>query len=118
MPEDKGKEVPLKDEISGVFDVMTERLPRLISTLKDTLFSEQAGKEIGKAVGAFYKELLASGMDPDEIAALTRSYMSTLENVVRHESSGGASTITITRGKEKTSKGAQGGPHTGDSECC
>lgn len=102
MPEPKVSEIPIKEEIAGVFDVMADRLPKLIVALKETLFSEEAGREIGRAVGGFYKEILASGLDPDMAADLTRTYMSTLSNVVKRETTGATSTIKIERGKSES----------------
>jgi hypothetical protein len=94
-------EVAIKEEIAGVFDVVAERLPKLIASLKDCLFSEEAGREIGRAVGAFYKEILASGIDAEMASDLTKAYMSTLQNAVKPEPSGGGSTIRITRDRDR-----------------
>lgn len=105
----------VKDELMSVFDVMTERLPKLISSLKETLFSEEAGRAIGKGVAAFYKELLASGMPVEDVTSLTRAYMSTLENVVKRESSGGA--IPISREHSGGEKQAKEGTGCGEAGC-
>lgn len=101
------KEGEIKSEIAGIFDVMTERLPKLMAAVKDSLFSERAGREIGRAVGAFYQELLAANISESEAAALTRSYLATLESAVRRETSTGS--IKIEKGAEcrKTETGSE-----------
>lgn len=72
-------EVPVQD-IAELLDVVSEKIPLLIKSIKDTAFSPEAGKSMGQAVGNFYKELVASGIDAELASALTREYLSTIKN--------------------------------------
>jgi len=68
--------------IGAVLDVVTEKVPALLTSLRSTLYSPQAGEEIGRGVGAFYKELVASGVPENDAIQMTRSYLSTLQEVL------------------------------------
>lgn len=75
-------DIPVK-EISQLFDLMGQKVPELLAAIKDTLYSEAAGRDLGKAVGAFYQELLASGLKSDEALAMTKEYMGALQEMMR-----------------------------------
>jgi len=60
--------------------VSTE-LPAMIKSIVSTVFSEEAGRNMGKAAAAYYKELKAGGL-PEEVALkLTQEYMQTFTNI-------------------------------------
>ncbi len=64
------------EEVGAILQVVSKEIPSLIKGIVSSVFSEEAGKEMGKAAGAFYKELKESGM-PDEIAVkMTENYIS------------------------------------------
>jgi hypothetical protein len=69
--------------IGAVLDVVAEKVPALINALRSTLYSPQAGEEMGKGVGAFYRELVAAGLPEKEALAMTHSYLSSLKQVLR-----------------------------------
>lgn len=76
--EKERKRVIMEDaeEVGAILQVVSKEIPSLIKGLVSSVFSEEAGKEMGKAAGAFYKELKESGM-PDEIAVkMTENYIS------------------------------------------
>ncbi len=71
---DNEKEAKNIKEILGV--VSTE-VPALIKSLLASVFSEEAGRNMGKAAAAYYKELKQGGL-PEEVAVkLTEDYMRT-----------------------------------------
>jgi len=55
------------EEMKEVFRVLSTEIPALIKGIIASVFSEEAGRSMGKAAAAFYKELKESGM-PDEEA--------------------------------------------------
>jgi hypothetical protein len=64
------------EEVKAVLEVVSKQVPALIKGIVGSVFSEDAGRDMGKAAGAFYKELKESGM-PDEIAVkMTENYIS------------------------------------------
>ena len=75
------------EEVREILGVVSKEVPALIKNLIASVFSEEAGRSMGKAAAAFYKELKDSGM-PNELALkMTEQYMSTftsLGNVFKH----------------------------------
>ena len=64
------------EEVKEILGVVSKEVPALIKSIVGAVFSEEAGRDMGKAAGAFYKELKESGM-PDETAVrMTENYIS------------------------------------------
>ncbi len=81
--ERKSIHFPMEDteELQAVLGVVSKEIPALIKGIVSSVFSEEAGRDMGKAAGAFYKELKESGM-PDEIAVkMTENYISVFTNL-------------------------------------
>ncbi len=69
------------EEIKEVLSVVSTEIPALIKNILASVFSEEAGRNMGKAAAAFYKELKESGI-PDELALkMTENYMSTFTSL-------------------------------------
>jgi len=66
-----------------MLDLVSEKLPRLIKELYQTLYSEEGAENMSKAVGTFYKNLIAAGMDKDQAMSLTKEYLETLKSLTR-----------------------------------
>jgi hypothetical protein len=63
------------EEVKAILGVVSKEVPTLIKSIIGSVFSEEAGRDMGKAAGAFYKELKESGM-PDETAVrMTENYI-------------------------------------------
>lgn len=58
-----------------LLDAISGKVPALIRGLIETVFSEQAGRELGKAVAAFYRELKAGGMPDSMVNEIVLEYM-------------------------------------------
>jgi hypothetical protein len=82
-------EMPTEEELRGIFRVFQEELPDLLGKLTKILYGAQESEDYGKAVGAFYKTLVGSGMTSEQAFQLTRDYMSNMNigNIVRGMSS-------------------------------
>ena len=69
------------EDVKAILGVVSKEVPALIKGIVGSVFSEDAGRDMGKAAGAFYKELKESGM-PDEIAVrMTENYISVFTNI-------------------------------------
>ena len=71
----------LIDKLPHLFETLGENIPKLIRGIKSEIFSPEAGKDLGKAVGSFYQELISAGIEPAQALELTREYMKTLDKV-------------------------------------
>lgn len=49
-------------EVKEILSVVSTQVPTLIKSILASVFSEEAGRSMGKATGAYYKELKDSGM--------------------------------------------------------
>jgi len=63
------------EEVALILEAVSERVPRLIKGLVQSVFSEEAAASIGKAVGAYYKELKAGGIPDDVALKMTQDYV-------------------------------------------
>ena len=66
------------EEVAEVMQALVETLPRLVKETISAVISEEAGRRMGKTVGAFYKELVNSGVDPDEALEMAKELMRSL----------------------------------------
>ncbi|RLI21329.1 hypothetical protein DRO54_04000 [Candidatus Bathyarchaeota archaeon] len=90
----KGEEA---EEVKEILSVVSKEIPALIKGIIASVFSEEAGRNMGKAAAAFYKELKESGM-PDEVAIkMTENYISVFTSL-------GDLMKKFTSGKEKSTK--------------
>jgi len=71
-------------EVAEILDVVAEKVPALLSELRTTLFSAEAGQEMGKAGGAFYRQLVESGIPEGEALAMAKSYIGSLQSLMDH----------------------------------
>jgi len=63
------------EEIKQILGAVSTEIPALIRSIISAVFSEDAGKSMGRAAAAFYKELKDSGM-PDNVAVkMTEEYI-------------------------------------------
>ena len=75
-PEKKKTGVKDAEEIKQILGVVSTEIPGLIKSIIASVFSEEAGKNMGKAAAAFYKELKEGGMPDDVAVKMTEDYIS------------------------------------------
>src|SRR5208283_2866780 len=82
MSKEERKEKHMDPEnVKELLSVVSTEVPTMIKSIMSSVFSEEAGKNMGKAAAAYYKELKAGGL-PDEVAVkLTQEYMQTFTNL-------------------------------------
>lgn len=69
------------EEVKEILSVVSTEVPALIRNILASVFSEEAGTNMGKAAGAYYKELKDSGMPDDVALKMTQEYMATFTNL-------------------------------------
>jgi hypothetical protein len=78
--EGKGRKVEAEN-IKEILGVVSSEVPALIKSLLASVFSEEAGRNMGKAAAAYYKELKDGGL-PEQVAVkLTEDYMRTFTSL-------------------------------------
>ncbi|MFY9382092.1 MAG: hypothetical protein WBI55_03590 [Eubacteriales bacterium] len=68
-------------EIGAILGELGEKIQKFITGIMDILYSPEAGKKIGSAVGNFYKELKDAGLPEDEALKMTRDYLTAISNI-------------------------------------
>jgi hypothetical protein len=72
--------IPVK-EIGEMLDEVSAKLPKLINGLMASLYSAEAGKNMGQAIGSFYKELIATGIPAEDALQMAKDYMLSLKDI-------------------------------------
>jgi hypothetical protein len=78
MSEEKVKKKEKEDveELREVLGVVSKEVPSLIKGIIGSVFSEEAGRDMGKAAAAFYKQLKDAGMPEETAVKMTENYIS------------------------------------------
>ncbi len=64
------------EDLKAVLEVVSKEVPSLIKGIIRSVFSEEAGRDMGKAAAAFYKELRESEIPEDVAVKMTENYVS------------------------------------------
>jgi hypothetical protein len=90
------------EEIKQILGVVSTEVPGLIKSIIASVFSEEAGRSMGKAAAAFYKELKEGGM-PDAVAVkMTEDYISvftSLSDIMKKAGGSGRIQLGVGGGK-------------------
>jgi hypothetical protein len=69
------------ENVKEILGVVSSEVPALVKSLLASVFSEEAGKSMGKAAAAYYKELKNGGI-PEQVAVkMTEDYMRTFTSL-------------------------------------
>jgi len=92
------------EEVRQMLSVVSAEIPELIKGIVRSVFSEEAGRNMGRAAAAFYKELKDSGMPDDVAVKMTEDYIkpfSSLGDLLKGVGKKGKSfTISTEEGEE------------------
>ncbi len=82
MAHDEHKSKKMDSEnVKEILGVVSTEVPTMIKSILNSVFSEEAGRNMGKAAAAYYKELKEGGL-PDQVAVkLTEEYMRTFTSL-------------------------------------
>lgn len=65
------------EEFRVILSAVSTEVPTLIKSIVASVFSEEAGRSMGKAAAAYYKELKDGGLPENVAVKLTEDYMRT-----------------------------------------
>jgi hypothetical protein len=86
---EKRHEEQSPENIRELLTVVSSEVPSLIKNVLGSVFSEEAGRNMGKAAAAYYKEMKEGGL-PEQVAVkLTEDYMRTFSSIGDMLRSGG-----------------------------
>ena len=69
------------ENIKEILAVMSSEIPAMIKSILSSVFSEEAGRNMGKAAAAYYKELKDGGLPEEAAVEMTEEYMRTFTNL-------------------------------------
>ncbi|MDI6690508.1 MAG: hypothetical protein QME50_01385 [Candidatus Bathyarchaeota archaeon] len=106
MEEEKKKKKEWEEgveEMKEVFGVFSREVPALIKGIIASVFSEEAGRDMGKAAAAFYKELKEAGMPEETAVKMTENYISvftSLGDILKHAGKEGKVIVSTRKGED------------------
>jgi hypothetical protein len=93
MSHDEGKFGKMEAEnVKEILGVVSSEIPAMIKSILSSVFSEEAGRNMGKAAAAYYKELKDGGLPEPVAVKMTEEYMRTftsLGDMLRSAGKGG-----------------------------
>jgi hypothetical protein len=91
------------EEVRQILSAVSTEVPALIKSIIGAVFSEEAGRNMGRAAAAFYKELKDSGI-PDNVAVkMTEDYIgvfTSLGDILKRVGKEGKVIISAKEGEE------------------
>ena len=63
------------EEFQEVMSIISREVPVMIKGIVGSIFSEEAGREMGRAAASFYAELKAGGIPEETALKMTENYM-------------------------------------------
>jgi hypothetical protein len=79
--EKKDRKMMEPENIKEILSVVSSEVPTLIKSVLASVFSEEAGRNMGKAAAAYYKQLKEGGL-PEQVAVkMTEDYMRTFTSI-------------------------------------
>jgi len=70
-------------DVGELLEIVADKVPDLLTKLFRILYSEDSAREMGKAVGSLYKELISAGIPQDVALKMTSDYMFSLKEMAR-----------------------------------
>jgi hypothetical protein len=93
MSHEEGKFGKVEAEnVKEILSVVSSEIPAMIKSILSSVFSEEAGRNMGKAAAAYYKELKDGGLPEPVAVKMTEEYMRTftsLGDMLRSAGKGG-----------------------------
>lgn len=69
------------NEFRAVLDTVAEKVPNIIKNLMISYYSPENAANMGRAIGTFYKELVAAGIPEDKAIKMAQDYMISFEKL-------------------------------------
>ena len=68
-------------EVQQLFKTLSQEIPNMIKGIIESIFSAEAGKNMGAAAANFYKELKSGGIPEDVAIKMTQDYIRTFTDL-------------------------------------
>ncbi len=78
---EKKSEKPDAENVKEILSAVSSEVPALVKSILHSVFSEEAGRNMGKAAAAYYKELKDGGLPEQTAVKLTEEYMRTFTSL-------------------------------------
>jgi len=91
------------EELKQIFGALSTEIPALIKSIINSVFSEEAGRNMGRAAAAFYKELKDSGIPENVAVKMTEDYIgvfTSLGDILKGVGRKGKVIVSTKEGKE------------------
>ena len=69
------------ENVKEILSVVSSEIPAMIKSILSSVFSEEAGRNMGKAAAAYYKELKDGGLPEPVAVKMTEEYMRTFTSL-------------------------------------
>jgi hypothetical protein len=69
------------ENVREILGAVSSEVPALIKSILSSVFSEEAGRNMGKAAAAYYKELKGAGLPEPVAVKMTEEYMRTFTSL-------------------------------------
>lgn len=63
--------------------MLSTEIPKLIDGIRKAAYSEEAGREMGRAVAAFYSSLVEAGIPGDQALAMAKEYLASQHSIMK-----------------------------------
>jgi hypothetical protein len=69
------------EELAQILATVSTQIPNLVRGLISSVFSEEAGRNLGRAAANYYRELKEGGIPDEEALKMTRDYVAMLTEI-------------------------------------
>jgi len=91
------------EEVRQILSAVSTEIPALIKSIVNAVFSEEAGRNMGRAAGEFYKGLKEGGIPDDVAVKMTEDYIgvfTSLGDILKQVGKKGKGVIPHEEGEE------------------
>mgnify|MGYP007003576091 CR=1 FL=1 len=71
------------EDLALILDTVGEKVPKLIREIISSFYSQDAGRSMGQALGAFHQELVAAGIPEEEALKMTKDYLISFKSMIK-----------------------------------
>lgn len=75
-------ENPDAQELSEILDAVSTKVPDMITNILKTVYSAEAGRNVGQAVGSLFRELVDAGIPHEMAVKMASDYMISFKDLL------------------------------------
>lgn len=91
---EEGRKHSDAEGLQEVLDVVADRIPNLLRSIREALYSKEAATDVAEAVGTIYTKLIEAGVPKDDALEMARGYMINLKDWARGFAEGWATGLS------------------------